>query len=64
MARNKEPLEPLNLHFLNFLLHSIKAFYLTQRNSCWKGAKAFFPLCFFPLKGGMLQQWLMWLWCV
>lgn len=47
IARNKETLDPLNLHFLHFLLHSIKALYLTQRDSCWKAAKALSTL-FFP----------------
>lgn len=56
IARNKETLDPLNLHFLHFLLHSIKALYLTQRDSCWKAAKALSTL-FFPLnKSVMVQQ--------
>lgn len=38
----------LNVHFLHFLRYSIKALYLTLRNSCWKGAKAFSPTLFFP----------------
>lgn len=41
MARNQELLDLLNLHFLHFLLHSIKDLYQTARDSCWKGAKTF-----------------------
>lgn len=55
-------LDLLNLHFLRFLLHSIKALYLTQRDSCWKGVKTFLTLFFPPQKGGTVQQWLIWLW--
>lgn len=58
---NKETLDLLNLDFLHFLLHSVKDLYLTQRQSCWKRAKAFFSLCFFSpfLKRGKVQQRLM-----
>lgn len=55
-------LDLLNLYFPHFLLHSIKALYLTQRDSCWKGAKAFSHFVFSPSKGSMVQQWLLWLW--